>query len=282
MPTPPVTGLPVEAVLPDLRRALAAGAAAVLEAPPGAGKTTLVPLHLLAEPWLAGRRILMLEPRRLAARAAAARMAELLGEPVGETVGYAMRFDRKVGRATRIEVVTEGLLTRYLQRDAGLEAYGAVIFDEFHERSLDADLGLALCLEVQETLRPDLRLLAMSATLDGAALAAHLGDAPLVRSDGRLFPVRVEHLGGDPTEPLELRVARAVELALGAVAGGVLVFLPGAREIRRAMALLASNGCRARRCFRSTATCRARRRTRRSGPARRVGSCSRPTSPRPA
>ena len=240
MPTPPVTGLPVEAVLPELRRALAAGAAAVLEAPPGAGKTTLVPLHLLAEPWLAGRRILMLEPRRLAARAAAARMAELLGEPVGETVGYAMRFDRKVGRATRIEVVTEGLLTRYLQRDAGLAAYGAVIFDEFHERSLDADLGLALCLEVQETLRPDLRLLAMSATLDGAALAAHLGDAPLVRSDGRLFPVRVEHLGGDPTEPLELRVARAVELALGAVAGGVLVFLPGAREIRRAMELLAA------------------------------------------
>ena len=238
MLTPPVTGLPVEAVLPDLLRALAAGSAAVLEAPPGAGKTTLVPLHLLAEPWLAGRRILMLEPRRLAARAAAMRMAELLGEPVGGTVGYAMRFDRRIGPATRIEVVTEGLLTRYLQRDAGLEAYGAVILDEYHERSLDADLGLALCLEVQETLRPDLRLLAMSATLDGAALAAHLGDAPLVRSDGRLFPVRVEHLGGDPTEPLEQRVVRAVELALGAVAGGVLVFLPGAREIRRAMALL--------------------------------------------
>ncbi len=231
--------LPVEAVLPELAANLANASAAVLEAPPGAGKTTLVPLRLLAEPWLAGRKILMLEPRRLAARAAATRMAQLLGEAVGETVGYAMRFERRIGPATRIEVVTEGLLARYLQRDPALEAYGAVIFDEFHERSLDADLGLALCLEVQETLRPDLRLLAMSATLDGAGLAAHLGGAPLVRSDGRLFPVEVEYLGGDSAEPLELRVARAVERALGAVAAGVLVFLPGAGEIRRSMDLLA-------------------------------------------
>ena len=237
---PPPTGLPVEAVLPELCRALAAGSAAVLEAPPGAGKTTLVPLHLLGEPWLGGRRVLMLEPRRLAARAAAARMAELLGERVGQTIGYAMRFDRRIGPTTRIEVVTEGMLVRYLQRDPALEAYGAVVFDEFHERSLDADLGLALCLEVQETLRPDLRLLAMSATLDGAAIARHLGSAPLVRSDGRLFPVRVEHLGGDDGEPLELKVARGVELALGAVAGSILVFLPGAREIRRALDLLAA------------------------------------------
>ena len=240
MPSPPATGLPVETVLPDLRRALHAGPAAVLEAPPGAGKTSLVPLHLLGEPWLAGRSILMLEPRRLAARAAAARMAELLGEPVGHTVGYAMRFDRRIGSATRIEVVTEGLLARYLQRDPSLEPYGAVIFDEFHERSLDGDLGLALCLEVQEALRPDLRLVVMSATLDGGAVAAHLGGAPVVRSDGRLFPVRVEHVGGDPTEPLELRTARAVELALGTAAGGVLVFLPGAQEIRRTMAVLAA------------------------------------------
>ena len=240
MRAPPITGLPVEAVLPELCRVLAAGTAAVLEAPPGAGKTTLVPLHLLAQSWLEDRKILMLEPRRLAARAAAMRMADLLGEPVGQTVGYAMRFERRVGPATRIEVVTEGLLTRYLQRDPALAAYGAVLFDEFHERSLDADLGLALCLEVQESLRPDLRLLAMSATLDGAALAAHLGDAPVLRSDGRLFPVRVEHLGSDREEPLELRTARAVELALGMVPGSVLVFLPGAREIRRTADLLAA------------------------------------------
>ena len=240
MRAPPITGLPVEAVLPELCRVLAAGTAAVLEAPPGAGKTTLVPLHLLAQSWLEDRKILMLEPRRLAARAAAMRMADLLGEPVGQTVGYAMRFERRIGPATRIEVVTEGLLTRYLQRDPALAAYGAVLFDEFHERSLDADLGLALCLEVQESLRPDLRLLAMSATLDGAALAAHLGDAPVLRSDGRLFPVRVEHLGSDREEPLELRTARAVELALGMVPGSVLVFLPGAREIRRTADLLAA------------------------------------------
>ena len=240
MPAPPVTGLPIEAVLPALREALAGCASAVVEAPPGAGKTTVVPLHLLAEPWLAGRRILMLEPRRLAARAAAARMSELLKEEIGRTVGYAVRFERRMSDETRIEVVTEGLLTRYLQRDPALEAYGCVIFDEFHERSLDADLGLALCLEVQESLRPDLKLVVMSATLDGAAMADVLGSAPVVRSEGRLFPVRVEHLGSDPAEPLELRAARAVELALGASAGSVLAFLPGAREIRRTAALLAA------------------------------------------
>jgi ATP-dependent helicase HrpB len=238
MRSPLAPDLPVLAVLPALANALATSPAAVLEAPPGAGKTSLVPLHLVDQPWMASRKLLMLEPRRLAARAAAARMAELLGERVGQTIGYAMRFDRRIGPTTRIEVITEGLLVRYLQRDPALEAYGVVIFDEFHERSLDADLGLALCLEVQETLRPDLRLLAMSATLDGAAIARHLGGAPLVRSDGRLFPVRVEHLGGDAGEPLELKVARGVELALGAVAGSILVFLPGAREIRRALDLL--------------------------------------------
>ncbi len=240
MPVPPVTGLPIEAVLPAIRAVLATRGSAVVEAPPGAGKTTLVPLHLLAEPWLAGRRILMLEPRRLAARAAAARMSELLGEEIGGTVGYAVRFERRTSDETRIEVVTEGLLTRYLQRDPALEAYGCVIFDEFHERSLDADLGLAFCLEVQESLRPDLKLVVMSATLDGAAMADVLGSAPVVRSEGRLFPVRVEHLGGDPAEPLELRAARAVELALGASPGSVLAFLPGAREIRRTAALLAA------------------------------------------
>jgi ATP-dependent helicase HrpB len=240
-PAPAPTDLPVEAVLPELRRSLAASRSAVLEAPPGAGKTTLVPLQLLAEPWLAGRRILVLEPRRLAARAAATRMAELLGEEPGATVGYAIRFERRVGRGTRVEVVTEGLLTRYLQRDPALEGYGLVVFDEFHERSLDADLGLALCLEAQEQLRPDLRLLVMSATLDGTAIARHLGGAPVARSEGRLFPVRVEHLPGrDAGEPVERRAARAVEAALAATAGGVLAFLPGAREIRRTAGLLAA------------------------------------------
>ena len=235
---PPLTDLPVEDVTDELRAALAAGSAAVLEAPPGAGKTTLVPLRLLDEPWLADRRILMLEPRRLATRAAAARMAELLGEAVGGTVGYAMRFDRRLGPGTRIEVVTEGLLTRRLQADPALEAYGLVIFDEFHERSLDADLGLALCLEVQSALRPDLRLLCMSATLDGTNLARHLGGAPVIRSRGRQHPVAIRHLGDDPAQPLELRVAQAV--ALAPAAGGILVFLPGAAEIRRTAELLAA------------------------------------------
>ena len=234
---PPPTDLPVEEVIPELRRALAAGVTAVLEAPPGAGKTTLVPLRLLDEPWLAGRRILMLEPRRLAARAAAARLAELLGEAVGGTAGYAMRFDRRLGASTRIEVVTEGLLTRRLQADPGLEAYGLVVFDEFHERSLDADLGLALCLEVQSALRPDLRLLCMSATLDGAALAAHLGGAPVIRSQGRQHPVTIRHLGDAPGQALERCVAQAVNLA--PAEASILVFLPGAREIRRAAELLA-------------------------------------------
>lgn len=234
----PATDLPAEAVLPELRAALAMRPVVMLEAPPGAGKTTLVPPRLLAEPWLAGRRILMLEPRRLAARAAARRIAQLLDEEVGGTVGYAMRFDRRISRHTRIEVVTEGLLTRRLQRDPALEPYGLVIFDEFHERSLDADLGLALCREVQGSLRPDLRLLLMSATLDGAGRAGHLGDAPLVRSEGRQYPVRVEYLGGDPAAPLELRTLRAVEHGLAASSGDLLVFLPGAAEIRRTANLL--------------------------------------------
>ena len=225
--------LPVREVLSALRRALARGQAAVLEAPPGAGKTTLVPLDLLEEPWLAGRRILMLEPRRLAARAAAMRMANLLGEEPGGTVGYAMRFERRLGRASRIEVITEGLLTRRLQHDPTLEAYGLVIFDEFHERSLDADLGLALCLEVQEALRPDLRLLVMSATLDGTEVARLLGGAAHLRSQGRLFPVEVAYRPPDSGEPLERLVARAVEEALKDI-GDILVFLPGAAEIRRA------------------------------------------------
>lgn len=182
-----MTPLPIDAVLPNLRRALAAGHEAVLEAPPGAGKTTRVPLALLDEPWLAGQRIVMLEPRRLAARAAAERLASELGEPVGETVGYRIRLDSKVGPRTRIEVVTEGILARRLQDDPALEGVGLVIFDEFHERSLDADLALALTLNGRELLRDTpLKVLLMSATLEGERLSALLGEAPVVSSEGRM------------------------------------------------------------------------------------------------
>lgn len=236
----PPSRLPIEEVVPALRASLATHSAVVLEAPPGTGKTTLVPLRLIDEPWLAGKRILMLQPRRLATRAAAARMAALLAETPGGTIGYAMRFERRIGPETRIEVVTEGLLTRRLQRDPALEGYGLVVFDEFHERSLDADLGLALCLEVQGALRPDLRLLVMSATLDGAAVAGLMGDAPLLRSAGRAYPVEVEHLPAGPNEPLENLVGHAVERALAATSGDVLVFLPGAREIERTRTHLTS------------------------------------------
>jgi len=181
--------LPIAEVLPELRQALAGCARAVLGAPPGSGKTTGVPIALLGEPWLAGRTILMLEPRRLAARMAAERLAWMLEEEVGQTVGYAIRFERKVSKATRIEVVTEGILTRRLQHDPSLEGVGAVIFDEFHERSIHADLGLALCLDVQQGLREELRLLVMSATLEVSRVAALLGDAPVVTGGGRSFPV---------------------------------------------------------------------------------------------
>lgn len=228
--------LPVIAVTGEVASALASDGAAVLVAPPGAGKTTAVPLVLIDAPWLAGQRIIMLEPRRIAARMAAARMAVLLGEAVGERVGYAVRFERRVGPRTRIEVVTEGLLTRRLQSDPGLDGVGLVIFDELHERSLHGDLALALCLDARDGLRPDLRLLAMSATLDAAPVAALLGDAPVIRSAGRAFPVETRHLAGE--QPLEQQVLAAVEVALAGIAGDVLVFLPGAAEIRRSHALL--------------------------------------------
>src|SRR5690348_14604528 len=181
----------------------------------------------------------MLEPRRLAARAAARRIAALSGEPVGGTVGYAMRFERRAGPDTRLLVVTEGVLVRRLQADPALEGVGLLVLDEFHERSLDADLVVALTLEVRASLRPDLRLLVMSATLDGAAVSALLGGAPVVRSEGRQFPVEVDHLGLDPGLPVEERVARAVGLALGRSRGDILAFLPGRREIERTRALLA-------------------------------------------
>ena len=233
LPAIALTLLPIEPVLPTIRAALRDAAALVLQAPPGAGKTTRVPLALLDEPWLAGRSILLLEPRRLAARAAAARMASLLGEPVGQTVGYRIRFENQVSRQTRIEVLTEGILTRRLQRDPALDGVGLVIFDEFHERSLHADLALALCLDSQRGLCEDLGLLVMSATLDGAAVARLLGDAPLVTSEGRAHPVTRHYLPRDP-DGLDLNaVVRAVLTALSRHAGDLLVFLPGGGEIRQ-------------------------------------------------
>src|SRR5690348_12512444 len=229
--------LPIDAALPDLTAALRAGNAAVLVAPPGAGKTTRVPLVLLQEPWAEGK-ILLLEPRRLAARAAAARMAATLGEAVGDTVGLRVRFGSKVSRRTRIEVVTEGVFTRLILDDPSLEGVSAVLFDEFHERSLDADLGLALARDAQSGLREDLKLLVMSATLDGARVAALLGNAPVVESEGRAFPVETRYLGRDPRARIEAQVADAVERALRAESGSALVFLPGAGEIRRTEELL--------------------------------------------
>jgi len=234
---PPLPPLPIDPVLPDLLAALEGGAAAVLEAPPGAGKTTRVPLALLDAPWRGDGTILVLEPRRLAARAAARRMAQMLGQGVGETVGYRVRFDARTGPATRIEVVTEGLYLRRLQEDPSLDGVAAVLFDEVHERNLDTDLALALTLDARAALRPDLRLLAMSATLDGAAVARLLGDAPVVRSQGRAFPVEVRHL--DPgTQRIEDATAAAVRRALAEEEGSLLVFLPGVGEIRRVQASL--------------------------------------------
>ncbi|MEW5929707.1 MAG: ATP-dependent helicase HrpB [Gemmatimonadota bacterium] len=225
--------LPIEEALPALRDALRRGTSAVLQAPPGAGKTTRVPLALLDEPWLAGQKIVMLEPRRLAARAAARRMAQTLGERVGDTVGHRVRMDTRVGPRTRVEVVTEGVLARMLQSDPALEGVGLVVFDEFHERSLHADLGLALALQSRSLLRDQLRILVMSATLDGEAVAALLGDAPVVTSAGRAHPVDTRYLPRPAEGWLDARVARAALDALRDGPGDVLVFLPGQAEIRR-------------------------------------------------
>lgn len=230
--------LPIDAALPGLTAALAARNAAVLVAPPGAGKTTRVPLVLIDEPWAKDKKILVLEPRRLAARAAAARMAATLKEQVGDTVGLRVRFGSKVSKRTRIEVVTEGVFTRLVLEDPSLEGIGAVLFDEFHERSLDADLGLALARDAQAGLRDDLRLLVMSATLDGARVAALLGDAPVIESEGRAYPVETRYLGRDPRARIENQVADAIERALRAEPGSLLVFLPGAGEINRTETLL--------------------------------------------
>src|SRR5437773_9523906 len=225
--------LPIDQALPGLTAALAQHAAAVLVAPPGAGKTTRVPLVLAQEPWARGQKIIVLEPRRLAARAAAARMASTLGEQVGDTVGLRVRFGSKVTRRTRIEVVTEGVFTRLVLDDPSLDGIAAVLFDEFHERSLDADLGLALARDAQLGLREDLKLLAMSATIDGARIARHLGDAPVIASEGRAFPVATHYMGREPKTPIEAQVADIVLRALRAETGSMLVFLPGTAEIRR-------------------------------------------------
>ena len=232
------TSLPIDAVLPQLTSVLSKQNAAVLVAPPGAGKTTRVPLVLADEHWAQNKKIIVLEPRRLAARAAAERMAATLGEKVGETVGLRVRFGSKVSRATRIEVVTEGIFTRLILDDPELSGIAAVLFDEFHERSLDADLGLALARDAQQGLREDLKILVMSATLDGARVAKLLGGAPAIESEGRAFPVETDYLGRDPRALIERQVADAVLRALRAQGGSLLVFLPGAGEIRRTETLL--------------------------------------------
>jgi ATP-dependent helicase HrpB len=241
----PTTGLPIEAVLAEIETALSERNELVLEAPPGAGKTTLVPLALLNQPWLkATDKIIMLEPRRMAARNAARRMAELLGEPVGQTVGYRIRLENKISEATRLEVITEGILTRWLQDDPSLEGIGLLIFDEFHERSLNSDLGLTLSLQGRSLFREEdqpLKLLVMSATLDGAAVASLMGAAPIVRSEGRLYPVDISYgqstsLSDSIVEP----VVSSIQSALDSGEGSVLVFLPGQGEIRRVAELLSA------------------------------------------
>ncbi|PKR48881.1 ATP-dependent helicase HrpB [Thalassospira povalilytica] len=239
---PEFPALPIDTVLPDLCAALETGTNAVLQAPPGAGKTTKVPLALRNGGWLGDQKIIMLEPRRLAARAAARRMAQLLGEGVGERVGYRVRFDSKVSAKTKIEVVTEGILVRMIQDDPELSGIGAILFDEFHERSLDADLGLALALETQGALRDDLRILVMSATLDGGPMASLMGDCPVITSEGRAFPVETRYFPPKPDKWGNIRIdgemTAAIKTALREESGSILAFLPGQGEITRVEAAL--------------------------------------------
>ena len=238
--------LPVAEVLPEIEKALAGTGRAVLQAPPGAGKTTLVPPVLLESPWLDGQTILMLEPRRLAARSCARFMAGLFGQAPGGAVGYQIRNERRMGPDTRIQVITEGILTRMLQSDPSLEGVGLVIFDEFHERHLDSDLGLALCLESAEALRDDLKILVMSATMDTAGLSSLMEDAPVIQSQGRVFPVETVYSPPPPRTTLPGRHAgvlagciQAIGTALEKDEGDILVFLPGQGEIRRTAEMLA-------------------------------------------
>lgn len=232
------TDLPIQEIIPSLKAKLESEPVIILQAPPGAGKSTVLPLELLQEKWLEGKKIIMLEPRRLAARSVAARMSDLLDEDPGTTVGYRIRFENRISKQTRIEVVTEGILTRMLQNDNALENAGLVIFDEFHERSLNADLALALCLQTQQILRPDLRILIMSATLDGAKLSSLLNNAPILTSEGRQYPVSVKYIDRDEKEYIQVSVSRAIKKALREQPGDILAFLPGAGEIQRTQQLL--------------------------------------------
>ncbi len=230
--------LPINEIIPDLKATLEKAPVVILQAPPGAGKSTVLPIKLLNETWLEGKKIIMLEPRRLATRSVATRMASLLEEEIGETIGYRIRFENKVSKKTRIEVVTEGILTRMLQNDNALDNVGLVIFDEFHERSLNADLALALCCQVQQILRTDLRILIMSATLDGAKLSSLLNNAPIITSEGRQYPVGIQYLNTDEKIYLHLRMANAIKKALRENKGDILAFLPGAGEILRTQQIL--------------------------------------------
>jgi ATP-dependent helicase HrpB len=229
---------PIVEIIPQLKQKLQEFPVLILQAPPGAGKSTILPLELLNEKFLDNKKILILEPRRLAARSVATRMADLLNENVGETVGYRIRFENKISKQTKIEVVTEGILTRMLQNDNALENVGLVIFDEFHERSLNADLALALCCQVQQVLRNDLKILIMSATLDGAKLSALLNNAPILTSEGRQYPVTIHYLNTDDKIHLHIRMANAIKKALREHSGDVLAFLPGAGEIIRTQEIL--------------------------------------------
>ncbi len=224
--------LPVVEVIPEIQQELKSSSTLIVKAPPGAGKSTLVPLALLEEQWLNGKKILMLEPRRLAAKTIANRMADLLGEKVGQTVGYKIRFENKTSADTQIEVLTEGILTRMIHQDNGLEDVGLVIFDEFHERSIHADVAMALCREAQQVLRPDLRILVMSATLDMPQLASML-NASVVLSEGRQYPVEINYAGESDLRVLPELVTRLIQTAIEKHEGDVLVFLPGQGEIKK-------------------------------------------------
>ena len=229
---------PVLEIIPALKQALLKNSVVILQAPPGAGKSTVLPLQLLDEPWLKNKKMIMLEPRRLAARSVALRMAEELDQQAGDTVGYRVRFESVVGKNTRIEVVTEGILTRMIQTDNSLEDVGLVIFDEFHERSLQADLALALCYQAQQVLRSDLRILIMSATLDGEKISSIFNRAPIITSTGKQFPVVFQYIPSEKDVHISVATARAIRKALREQAGDMLVFLPGAGEIQRVQTLL--------------------------------------------
>jgi ATP-dependent helicase HrpB len=230
--------LPIHEIIPEIKEKLNTHNTVILQAPPGAGKSTILPIELLNEPWLANKKIIMLEPRRLATKAVANRMADLLNETIGETVGYRIRFDNKIGKQTRIEVITEGILTRMLQQNNSLDDVGIIIFDEFHERSIHADLALALCRETQQILRTDLKILIMSATLDGEKLSALLANAPVLTSLGRQYPIKINYLNSVNEEPLPKQIAKAIAKAITTDEGDILAFLPGAGEIQRTQTFL--------------------------------------------